>query len=268
MIARRILLFVVALFFAPAAAAEEKLAVFAKFDAASARVVDYGAWDAFLGRYVSDTPDGRTVVDYAAVSGADRAALGGYIAALEGVDPTTLSRNEAFAFWANLYNARTVKFILDHYPLKSILGIRSGLRPGPWRRTAVAVNGVGLSLDDIEHGILRKHWSDNRVHYAVNCASVGCPNLPKTAFRAATLDEMLDAGARAYVNHRRGAHFDGEGVVLSSIYKWYIEDFGGDEAGVIKHLQQFAEPEFRQQLSSIKAIARYEYDWDLNDVGS
>lgn len=251
-----------------AALAQDGLARFNSFDDASEITVDHAAWDAFLGAYVRAAPDNRTIVDYAAVTSADRKALQDYINALEAVEPTTLSRDEAFAYWANLYNAVTVEFILDNYPVKSILRISSGLRPGPWRRDAVEVSGVTLSLDNIEHGILRGFWSDNRVHYAVNCASIGCPNLPMRAFRGAELDAMLDDGARAYINHPRGVSVDGGRITASSIYKWFKEDFGGDDAGVLAHFRKYAEPSLANKLDGATKIHKFDYNWDLNDIGS
>lgn len=250
------------------ASAEDRLSAFGTLSETSATAVDHDAWDAFLSRYVKATADGRTVVDYGAVGAADKAALSAYIAALERVDPTALPRNEAFAYWANLYNALTVRFILDNYPVKSIRDIRSGLLPGPWKRDAATINGMTLTLDDIEHGVLRHHWSDNRVHYALNCASVGCPNLLQRAFRGDTLDDALNDAAKAYVNHPRCARFEKDSLVVASIYKWFIKDFGSDDSGVLAHLQRYADPALRARLSGVKKIGKFEYDWRLNDVGS
>jgi len=123
-----------------------------------------------------------------------------------------------------------------------------------------------LSLDNIEHDILRKVWDDPRVHYAVNCASVGCPNLAREAYRGETLDAQLDAAARAYITSPRGISIEGGRVTASKIYSWYDEDFGNSEAGVIKHVSQYAEGEAASRLSGLSSIDDYEYDWSLNDV--
>ncbi|MGF1545613.1 MAG: DUF547 domain-containing protein [Parvularculaceae bacterium] len=251
--------------FASTASAQDKLKVFDAFDADSAVVVDHGAWDAFLSAYVVTFDDGRTAVNYAGVTDTDKEALKEYVSALEAIDPTTLSRAEAFVYRVNLNTAVTVDVILDNYPLKSIRSIFSGFRPGPWGRKLIEVNGVDITLDNVEHGILRPFFDDNRVHYAVNCASIGCPNLLDSAFRAEGLDETLDAAAREYVNHPRGFRVDGDRVIASSIYNWFQEDFGGDEAGVIAHLKKFAEPELAETLSGVDDIDKYEYDWALND---
>ena len=185
---------------------------------------------------------------------------------MEAVDPTALNYNEAFAYWANLYNAVTIDVVLDHYPVKSILRIMSGLRPGPWKRKLVTVNGERLSLDNIEHDILRVHFKDPRVHYAVNCASYGCPNLAEKAFTGGNLEEMLDAGARDYINHPRGVSIVDGRVTASSIYKWFQEDFGGSKTGVIEHMKLYASPELKAQLDDVFTINKFEYDWSLNQT--
>lgn len=249
------------------ASAQSKLQVFDGADQSSERLVDHGTWDRILKSYVKTQDDGMTLVDYGAVSAADKAALKEYLAALQKEDPTSLNLDEAFVYWVNFYNALTVDIILDNYPVKSIRNIRSGLRAGPWQRELVTVKGVTLTLDNIEHGILRAFWDDNRVHYAVNCASIGCPNLLPRAFLADDLDETLDSAARAYINHPRGFSVDDRGrTVASSIYNWFKEDFGGDDAGIIAHMQNFASPETEETLSSISRIDRYDYDWNLNDT--
>ena len=94
--------------------------------------------------------------------------------------------------------------------------------------------GAEVSLNDIEHRILRPIWKDARIHYAVNCAAVGCPNLRRTAFTGDNAESLLELAARDYVNNPRGARFDdGGGLVVSSLYSWYREDFGGSVAGVL-----------------------------------
>jgi hypothetical protein len=109
-------------------------------------------------------------------------------------------------------------------------------------------------------------FKDPRVHYAVNCASVGCPNLQPEAFTAAKLESLLDAGARAYVNHPRGVTVSADGVRVSSIYSWFKADFGDNDAAVLKHLGKYAKPDLAQKLKSADRIAGDSYDWTLNDV--
>ena len=257
------LLLISALLVTPVAATPES---FHQTTDTSEKKVDHSAWDSILATYLSHTEDNLSVFDYAAVTDADKISLKAYINALEQIDPTSLNRDEAFAYWANLYNAVTIDIVLDNYPVKSILRIRSGLRPGPWKRKLVNVNEEALSLDNIEHDILRVYFRDPRVHYAVNCASNGCPNLASKAFTGENLEEALDVGARNYINHPRGVSLDGKRVTASSIYKWFKEDFGGTDAGVIDHFKQYAAPDLKAKLDGVSSIDRFEYDWALNEV--
>ncbi len=203
------------------------------------------------------------------------AALEAWIAAAAARRPSAMARAEAFAFWANLYNALTLKVVLDRHPVRSIRDIRSTGVPfdprqfnGPWRTRLVTIEGRAMSLDDIEHGVMRPTFRDPRVHYAVNCASIGCPNLPARAFRAATLERDLDEAARAFVNHPRGVTALADGRLrVSSIYHWFREDFSGTEAGGVAHLRQHAAPPLAARLAAATAIADHAYDWALNDAG-
>ncbi len=236
--------------------------------------VDHSAWSALLAAHVVPGPDGVNHVLYERFKSAGHQRLRAYIASLEAVDVRQLGRAEQFAFWANLYNAKTIDIVLAHYPVGSIKDINLGgglvaaLKGGPWAAKVVKVNGLALSLDDIEHVILRGLFKDPRVHYAVNCASVGCPNLQRDAFTGARLEAQLDAAARQYVNSARGAGFESGGLVVSSIYKWFQVDFGGSEDGVIRHLARYADEPLRRQLEQATAVASFVYDWRLNDGGA
>ena len=256
---------------APAAAANPQEA-FSGHAAGSVRTVDHSAWDDLLGRFVVAGKDGVNRVDYARFKAEGHAPLKAYVARLEAVDVVSLDRPEQFAFWANLYNAKTIDIVLDKYPVRSIKDISLGggllalVTGGPWKAKVVEVGGHQLSLDDIEHGILRPVFKDPRVHYAVNCASYGCPNLAREAFTGAKLEAQLDAGARAYVNHPRGVAIAGGKVTASSIYDWFKADFGGSDAGVLAHMARYAEPALKDSLTGITTIADFEYDWSLNDA--
>jgi hypothetical protein len=238
-------------------------------DPTSGAVVDHSAWTRILQRHVRASPDGINRVDYRALA-ADRGPLDGYVAGLTRTAVSDYARDEQFAYWVNLYNALTVQVILDHYPVDSIMdiGISPGLfARGPWGAELVEVEGRALTLNDIEHRILRPIWRDERVHYAVNCASLGCPNLRRRAFAGADLEAMLEAGARDYVNHPRGAEARGNGLFVSSIYVWFQEDFGDSDSGVIRHLRRYARPEKAERLNGLTRIADHDYDWALNDIG-
>ena len=241
---------------------------FAQHDAQSQASVDHGAWTGMLKRHVKRDGD-LNRVDYAAWKRESRDELLAYIDRLEGVKVTGLSRPARYAYWVNLYNAVTVALILRHYPVDSIrdIDISPGFfSDGPWGAKLVEVSGVKLSLDNIEHDILRVNWDDPRVHYAVNCASIGCPNLARKAYRGETLDDQLDAAARGYVASERGFFLEGGELTVSSIYDWYEEDFAGSEAGVLAHLRRYTSGERAARLEEVSSIDDYEYDWSLNDV--
>lgn len=228
---------------------------------------DHRVWTDFLDHYRRVDPQGVARVAYGAVSEEHRAALQGYLAALQSHEPTTMTRDAAFAYWVNLYNAATVSLVLSEYPVDSIREVRGGLfNLGPWDDDIVVVEGERLSLDDVEHGILRPIWRDPRIHYAVNCAAVGCPNLAATAYEGEELDATLDAAARSYVGDPRGVTVVDGRLVVSSIYHWFKEDFGGADAGVIAHLRQYANGELAAALEGVSRIADHTYDWTLNDA--
>jgi hypothetical protein len=238
-------------------------------DAGSNATIEFGFWNTFLSRYLKPSADGINRVAYGAVTPPDREALERGLARLTALPIRRYARPQQMAYWINLYNALTVDTVLNHYPVSSIrdISISPGLfNRGPWDRKLVTVEGQALSLNDIEHRILRPIWHDPRIHYAVNCASLGCPNLANTAYDGSHLDAMLDAAARAYVNNPRGAAVHDGKLTVSSIYRWYEADFGSTDAGVIAHLKRYAEPPLAAALNGISAIADDHYDWRLNDA--
>jgi hypothetical protein len=254
---------------APAAAAPkaELWQRWTAHDPAATATIDHSAWDHFVRTYVSGFPDGVNRVAYAKVTDADRRQLERYIDTLTATSISSYNRAEQRAYWINLYNALTVKVVLDHYPVKSIRQIKPNVFSiGPWRKKRLTVEGADLSLDDIEHRILRPIWRDPRLHYALNCASIGCPNLLNQAFTAANSETLLTQAARAYINNPRGAELRHGRLVVSSIYKWYKEDFGDTDTGVIGHLRRYAEPALSAQLRETTQISAYRYDWALNDA--
>ena len=126
------------------------------------------------------------------------------------------------------------------------------------------VEGEAMSLNDVEHRVIRPIWQDNRIHYVVNCASIGCPNLYPEAVTADNWNTVFDESARAYAGHSRGVRFDGDRLVLSSIFDWYAGDFGGGIEGVFKHLVEYVDAETAGRLRDHSGRVSYEYDWSLN----
>ena len=239
-------------------------------DPGSRLSVDHGPWTAFLETYLVRGEDGINRVDYRGVAPEDRTRLDAYLEALSGTEVDRLSRASQLPFWVNLYNALTVQVILDHFPVDSIreIDISPGFfSNGPWGKKLMEVEGEEVSLNDVEHRILRPIWQDPRIHYAVNCAALGCPNLQPRAFTPENAEALLEKGASDYVNHPRGVFFREGELVVSSIYDWYQADFGGSEAGVIDHLMEHARPGLRERLQDFREIDDYRYDWSLNQAG-
>jgi Protein of unknown function, DUF547 len=227
-------------------------------------IVEQKDYNSFLQKYRVMGTDGIARIAYGRVTPADRVQLKNQLRYMQAIDVDKLTRNQQFAYWANLYNAVTIDVVLDAYPVASIRKIRGGLfGTGPWNEKTIRVKGEVLSLNDIEHRILRPIWKDPRVHYSVNCASIGCPNIPAQAFTAEGLSEQLDMAARDYINAARAFKLKDGKLIASSIYDWYGSDFGG-AAGVVAHAKRYASPEQAKRLSISGIIAGYDYDWNLN----
>ncbi|MGI9372442.1 MAG: DUF547 domain-containing protein [Hyphomicrobiales bacterium] len=228
--------------------------------------IDHSAWNGILKKYVRGGKNGVNRFTYGKVSGADRKALKAYIAKMGKVNVAKKSRKVQLAYWINLYNAATVDVVLDHYPVKSIrdIDISGAFSNGPWKKKFIKVRGKSLSLDNIEHGILRPIWRDARIHYGVNCASIGCPNLQRVAYSGKTVDKLLTKGARDYVNSSRGLSIKNGKVTVSKIYEWFAYDFGNSEKGVIKHLLKYAGPKKAAALEKAGRIHKTRYDWSIN----
>jgi len=169
----------------------------------------------------------------------------------------------------DLYNAQTENVILDHYPVDSIRDIKDGFFDlGPWDNKDLTIQGKAMSLHDIEHGVVRVLWKDTpEIHYVLNCAAAGCPNLSSVAFDGNNIEEIMQQAAYEYVNSQRGVVVFNDGsVAISKIYSWYINDFGGSETEILNHLEQYASDELKAQLSLRPIVREYFYDWSLNDV--
>ncbi len=233
-------------------------------DNSSMRRIDHGVWETFLLNYIRPGADGIHRVAYRRVKPADRKALDSYLTTLGGVTITGYRQDEQMAYWINLYNALTIDLILDHYPLASIRKLRGG-NQGPWDRKLITVEGMALSLNDIEKRILKPVWRDHRIQYALSCGAIGCPNLQPIPYSGASLDKQLSDVAMAYVNDKRCITIDGDELRVSSLYRWNIEDFGGSDRGIIHHLLAYAEPDLAMALQKFDRIHGDGFDWRLND---
>lgn len=202
-------------------------------------------------------------VDYAGLKAAEP-RLDAYLDFLSGVDPESLSPQDRFAFYVNAYNAWTIKLILLDYPgIESIKDLGSIFK-SPWKREFVLLNGKKVTLDHIEHDILRPQFKDPRVHFAINCASLGCPPLFSEPFVGNRLEQQLNAVTRAFVNDIRYNRLEGNTLFVSKIFKWFKKDFNDD---VIGFFEQYASDRLKRQLherTSKLKISYLDYDWGLN----
>ncbi len=230
--------------------------------------IGHKAFDTILKRHVKPDNAGYNRIDYKALKGSAHAALKAYIAELQAATPSRFSVAAAHAFWINLYNAATLDVVLDHYPVSSIKKINLGggglFGSGPWSKDILKVEGRDLSLDDVEHRIVRPLFRDPLSHYALNCASYSCPNLATSAFTDANLNALMAENAVKYVNHSRGVDVTRGSITASKIYSWYAGDFGG-RSKLKTHWSQFAEPDLSAAIKGAR-IGRFRYDWSLNDV--
>jgi hypothetical protein len=239
-----------------------------KHDPASTQKIDHGRWDKFLKQFVvAPHPSGINRVRYQAVRAEDLGHLKSYLQAMQAVAISDHNRAEQKAYWINVYNALTADVILARFPVASIrdINISPGfLTRGPWGAKLFGVEGEKLSLDDIEHRILRPIWKDSRVHYAVNCASLGCPNLQPLAFTGENTEALLEKAAREFVNHPRGVAIQNGRLRVSSIYVWFQEDFGRDAEDLMEHWQKYADPKLTEALEKYSGGLNHDYDWRLN----
>lgn len=224
------------------------LAVAAQFDHAHA------AWTAQLGQFVHDG-----AVDYAGWK-KEQLALDAYLRQLVVVKKEEFAgftRAEQTAFLVDAYNAYTVRLILNHYPLASIRSI--GLLPGAaFRNSFIPLLGEELSLNDLE-GRLRD-LGDPRIHFALVCASQSCPKLRARAYRAAGLDQQLDAAAREFLGDPKKNRFEPGAAHVSAIFKWYGDDFNKAAGSLAAYLDRY----LAQPLPKDVHIDFLDYDWSLN----
>jgi Protein of unknown function, DUF547 len=223
-------------------------------------------------------------VDYAAIK-AEPAALQRHLAAITRVDPamlTTFTRDQRLAFWLNAYNSLVLQTIVDAYPIKrgSLVGLGFPANsiwqiPRAFSGRRFRVAGRELSLDDIEHKIIRREFDEPRVHVALVCAARGCPPLRAEPYTSAALERMLSDSARRFVaDSTHGARWDAvrNELWVSSIFKWFKEDFaalgsGNPDAGIREFIaRNVANERTATDLRARAPRLRYlDYDWTLND---
>lgn len=233
----------------------------------SKAVISHQLWQEFLNQHVYTNDEKINQVDYEHLNQQDLDSLKEYIKLISQIDISNYSRQEQLAYWINLYNALTVQTVANYYPVANVqeINISPGLfSVGPWGANLITINHIPLSLDDINNRIIRPIWNDPRTHYALNNATIGAPNLSKQAYLGAQIEEQLNNSATAYINSFRGAQVIEGKLIISKIYDWYEEDFGGTKEDVIKHLLQFAREPLLSQLKHTNTIDSYIYNWHIN----
>jgi hypothetical protein len=238
------------------------VSVWFSFSLGAADKIDdlHATWDKLLKKHVKNG-----LVDYNGFA-TDVKQLDRYLETLEKIDISTYNREQKLAFWINAYNAFTVKLILDHYPIKSIRKIIN-----PWGKRFCKAAGQTLSLDDIEHKILRQKFNEPRIHFAVVCAGIGCPDLQSFAFQPGKLNDQLALAARQFFASPK--HFyikeNGDTIIIhiSKIFSWFGKDFGKTKkeraAFMLPYLEQSPAEKLKKAASlDFKYLP---YDWKLNE---
>lgn len=231
---------------------------------------DHVHWDEILKKN-TQLKSSQVLVDYKALK-KNPNQLNQYLDELKKVKPSqfaSFSEKQKLAFWINAYNAFTIDIVLKHYPIESIKEIKSGwFSSGPWKIEFIPLLGKTISLDEIEHNIIRKRFDEPRIHFALNCASLGCPSLYQQAFNAKHLDTQLQSAALHFLTNKKKNYLKGDTLYLSKIFKWYGDDFQKKYKSyknfIIKTLQ--LKKEQNQNKEENYKIEFNEYDWKLNGL--
>ena len=224
----------------------------------SGEKVDHGLYAELLDKYVENG-----VVNYQGFKN-EETRLNQYLKVLENTDTETLSRNEQYAFYINAYNAWTIKLILTDYPgVKSIKDL-GGWVTNPWKKKICRIDGAILTLDDIEHNILRARFKDPRVHFAINCASKSCAPLRSEPYVGARLDRQLEEATEGFINNPSHNYLRGDTLYVSKIFEWFSGDFNKDIIGYfIKYARGGLKTRLEADQDKIR-IKFLDYDWNLN----
>jgi len=179
-------------------------------------------------------------------------------------DRKTWSKEKQLAYWINAYNAFTVKLIVDHYPVESIRDLGPKLKiplvNDVWHYKFFQIGGVETSLDEIEHGILRKEFNEPRIHFAINCASISCPPLQPFAFTSDQLESQLESVSVKFINDTLRNKIQKDKVEISSIFSWFSGDFTKD-GSIIDFLNRYS----KIQISKNAKVSYLDYNWSLNE---
>jgi hypothetical protein len=214
-------------------------------------LLNHSQWNTLVNNYVSNNGQ----VDYSSFK-TNKAELQAYIEVLQGHYPNleSTSKNEKLAYWINAYNALTIDLILRNYPVESIKDIKD-----PWDQRLWKFGDQWLSLNDIEHNILRK-MDEPRIHFAIVCASESCPKLQNTAFKADNLEEQLTKATKEFLADETKNDISENDLKLSKIFKWFKKDFEQD-GSLIDFLNRYSDV----TISDKAKKSFKDYSWELND---
>lgn len=233
----------------------------------SKEVISHQPWQTFLNRRIVTNEENINLVDYAHMTQTDLNLLKDYLKSMSEININNYNRSEQLAYWINVYNALTVQIIANYYPVTTVqeINISPGLFSiGPWGANLITIKDTPLTIDDINNRIIRAIWNDPRTHYAVNNGTIGAPNLSRKIYQGKLLEEQLNQAASNYINSLRGVNVIEGKLIISKLYDWYQEDFGGTKQDVIFHLLQFAKEPLQSQLKHINTIDSYIYNWHIN----
>ena len=221
-------------------------------------LVDHDMWDSLLQKHVNEIG----LVDYEGFV-QDKAALETYLDKLSMNPPEGAQWTEVdkLAYWINAYNAFTVKLIVDNYPTSSIKDIKKGIPfiNSVWDIKFFQIANLKMDLTTIEHGILRKVFDEPRIHFAINCASMSCPNLYDQAYTSDKLNEQLDFVTRQFINDQNKNVLSPDKIQISKIFAWFKSDFT-ENGSLIDFINRYSVI----KISSSATIDHLDYDWSLN----
>lgn len=223
--------------------------------------VDHSAYDRLLKKHV----DEKGLVDYKGFK-RDEKEFNAYLDLLSKNPPTDKwSKNEQMAYWINAYNAYTIRLILDNYPVKSIkdIGPKNQIPfvNTPWAKKFFKIGGESMSLDNIEHGTLRKKFDDPRIHFALVCASISCPRLRNEAYTASKLDAQLDDQGSDFLNNPAKNSIAKDKASLSKYFDWYKGDWNNDGKSVEAWVNKYS----KAKINKDTKITYLDYNWGLNE---
>jgi hypothetical protein len=239
----------------------------------------HAKWAAVTGVVLKE---GADRLQYGQLPTEGRRLLAQYLRDSQGMPVSAFSRDEQLAFWLNFYNAAAFSLVLealDDWVLKA--SNKKQMNPNykprynprkpymsknsPWREPRFTVEGVSLSLQDIEHRILYAHWPSPLVVYGLSCPAKGCPTVPRKPFLGATVWQQLESAARRFVNRDGTIKMKRRGPVLSSLYVWHRARFGDDEA-LFAHISRYANADLKQELTGVAGMSDHDFNWRMNGL--